>query len=60
MRMVVTVPLPSSLSTATLPPRPRMFETTTSMPTPRPEYSVTSSFVEKPGAKMKPKTSWSV
>ena len=34
--IVVTVPLPSSLSTATLPPRPRIFETTTSMPTPRP------------------------
>ena len=53
IRIVVVLPCPGMLSTVTLPPSALMFETTTSMPTPRPEYSVTWSFVEKPGAKMK-------
>ncbi len=46
---VTIVPNPSLLSNTTVPPTFSTFDFTTSIPTPLPEYSVTASFVEKPG-----------
>ena len=47
--MVITEPIPSSLSISSVPPIDWMFLTTTSIPTPRPDNSVTCSLVENPG-----------
>ena len=59
-RTLTLMPWPSAESISTVPPSAVMFRLTTSMPTPRPETSVTTSAVEKPGAKIRPQTSASV
>ena len=59
-RTLTLMPKPSDDSISTDPPSAVMLRLTTSIPTPRPETSVTTSAVEKPGAKIRFQTSASV
>ena len=54
------LPLPFFVSISTIPETAEMLFFTTSIPTPRPEISLTVSFVEKPGRKIKSIASRSV
>ena len=56
---VTDVPVPSSLLTSTDPLKPSTVFFTTSMPTPLPDTLVTAADVEKPGAKIREKISFS-
>ena len=57
MRILMVVPQPTVLVRSTLPPMRSIEVRTTSIPTPRPETLVTCSAVEKPGRKIRSRTS---